>query len=279
MKKMGFHSGFSMLIPFLFLSVMLFGQSATLPSNGICAHRGAMETHPENTISALKEAVRLGAQMIEFDVRMTKDGRLVIMHDATVDRTTNGSGLVSKLAFDKIRILDAGSWKSKKYTGEKVPTLKEVLQIMPKNIWLNIHLKGNKKLGRETAKLVVSENRIHQAVIACEKKSAKGVQQISSEIKICNMERLSTRVEYINETIEKGFRFLQIKSNRDGENILTDIKKLRKKGVQINYFHSEEEGRVKELLDSGVHFILTNNLVNMLDAFEKYNVIEKGIQQ
>lgn len=56
-----------------------------MPEKGICAHRGAMDTHPENTLSAFREAVRLGAHMIEFDVRMTKDKALVILHDALVD--------------------------------------------------------------------------------------------------------------------------------------------------------------------------------------------------
>jgi len=112
-----------------------------LPERGICAHRGAMETHPENTISAFKEAIRLGAHMIEFDVRMTKDGKLVIMHDKSVNRTTNGSGLVSDLTYDEIKKLDAGRWKSEMFKGERIPTLKETLQVMPHNIWLNIHLK------------------------------------------------------------------------------------------------------------------------------------------
>ena len=82
------------------------------------------------------------------------------------------------------------------------------------------------------------------------------------------MERLSTRAEYINGTIENGFAFLQLRSSRDDENILTDLKKLKDNGIRINYFHSEEEGRVKELLDAGVDFILTDKLSKMLQAFE-----------
>lgn len=277
-EKMGFFRDVSILFLVPFLSLSAIGQSealSVLPLQGICAHRGAMQTHPENTVVGFKEAIRLGAQMIEFDVQLTKDNKLIIMHDETVDRTTNGSGFVNELTLSEIRKLDAGSWKSKAFAGEKVPTLKETLQIMPQNIWLNIHLKGNKKLGKETAKMVVSENRMHQAVIAGERKSAKGVRRVSSEIKICNMERLSTRSEYINETITKGFPFLQIKSSRNNENMLSDVKKLKANGIHINYFHSEKKGQVKDLLDAGVDFILTNHLADMLDAFEKYNTSEK----
>jgi glycerophosphoryl diester phosphodiesterase len=242
-----------------------------LPQSGICAHRGANETHPENTLAAFREAIRLGAQMIEFDVQMTKDKKLVIMHDQTVNRTTNGRGFVKNLTLYEIKKLDAGKWKSKEFKNERVPTLKEALDIMPKNIWLNIHLKGDKDLGAATAEAVISANKIHQAVIACEKDAATGVKQVHPNIMICNMERLSSRAEYINETIKNGFTFLQLRSSRDDENILTDLKKLKDNGIRINYFHSEEQTKVKYLLAAGVDFILTDHLANMLNAFSEGN--------
>lgn len=242
-----------------------------LPEKGICAHRGANETHPENTLAAFKEAIRLGAQMIELDVQMTKDNQLVVMHDVNVDRTTNGRGPVKELRLGKIKKLDAGKWKSKEFKKERVPTLKEALAIMPRNIWLNIHLKGDEHLGAATAEAVISANRIHQTVIACEREAAEGIRRINPNIMMCNMERLSTRAEYINETIEKGFTFLQLKSSRDDDNFLTDIKKLKQNGIRINYFHSEEENDVKKLLDAGVDFILTDHLEKMLRAFDEFN--------
>src|SRR4051812_14686979 len=71
------------------------GANYTMPVKGLCAHRGGMDTHPENTIPAFKNAVAQGVQMIEFDIQFSRDSALVIMHDETVDRTTNGSGKVS----------------------------------------------------------------------------------------------------------------------------------------------------------------------------------------
>lgn len=267
----------SLVVLFMY-STLVFSQVTvesheqdSLPEKGICAHRGANETHPENTLVAFEEAIRLGAQMIEFDVQLTKDNQLVIMHDDKVNRTTNGHGYVSNLTLDKIKKFDAGKWKSRKFKGEKVPTLKEALDIMPKNIWLNIHLKGNERLGAATAEAVIAANRIHQAVIACENEAAKGVKSINSSIMMCNMERLATRTDYIDGTIENGFAFLQIKSSRDDKNILTDLKKLKENGIKVNYFHSEEETEVKELLEAGVNFILTDHLVDMLNAFSKTN--------
>lgn len=260
---------FLFLIPFLFFTSEIFGQVETLPSKGICAHRGANATHPENTIAAFKEAIRLGAQMIEFDVQLTKDNKLIIMHDATVDRTTNGTGKVADLTFNEIRQLDAGAWKAKAFTGEKVPTLQEALQIMPKNIWLNVHLKGSKKAGIKTAEIVIAENRILQTVVACGKQANKTIKRLYPGIKVCNMTRLASRTNYINETIKKNSNFIQIKSSRDDKNMVADIKKLKKNGIQINYFHSEKETQVQDLLNAGVDFILTDNLAPMLEAFSK----------
>ena len=95
----------------------------------VIAHRGGRESTPENTLAAIRNAIELGADYVELDIRATKDGRLVIMHDGSVDRTTNGHGSVRDLAFDYIRSLDAGSKFAAKYAGEKVPTFDEALAL------------------------------------------------------------------------------------------------------------------------------------------------------
>ncbi len=91
-------------------------------------HRGTMKFAPENTIAAQDVAIAMGARAIEMDVRMTADGEFVIMHDATVDRTTDGRGLVSRMTLAEIKALDAGSWFSSDYADERVPTLREALR-------------------------------------------------------------------------------------------------------------------------------------------------------
>ncbi len=243
-----------------------------LPERGICAHRGAMETHPENTISAFKEAIRLGAHMIEFDVRMTKDGKLVIMHDKSVNRTTNGSGLVSDLTYDEIKKLDAGRWKSEMFKGERIPTLKETLQVMPHNIWLNIHLKEGYELGKATATVVVSENRIHQGVIACGTEAKNGVLSVSKDMLICNMERQSDRDQYVIETTGKDFKFIQLLKKRDNVHLQQDIYTLKNNNIKINYFYGDTEKEVKYLFEKGVDFVLTNKLSEMMKVAESMGI-------
>lgn len=105
-------------------------------------HRGSKKFAPENTIAAHEAAFALGARAIEFDVRCTKDGHFVLMHDATVNRTTNGFGRVKKMTLDQIRHLDAGSWKGPEFKGEKVPTLREALRNVKGRFVVDIDFKG-----------------------------------------------------------------------------------------------------------------------------------------
>ena len=110
----------------------------------IFAHRGSKGTHPENTLASFKEAVRVGSDGIELDVHLTKDGHLVVIHDETVDRTTNGTGEIRNLTLAEIKELDAGSWVNATFAGEKIPTLEEVLLLLKGlgfNGQLNIELK------------------------------------------------------------------------------------------------------------------------------------------
>lgn len=240
--------------------------AGNMPDRGICAHRGAMDTHPENTLAAFREALCLGAHMIEIDVRLTKDGHLVILHDETVDRTTSGEGKISELTMDEVKDLDAGRWKSDLFAGERIPELNEVLAIMPDNIWLNIHLKGGRKLGEMVARVIVDENLVHQAFLACGSDAASGAKEISRDILICNMERQGDRTAYIDETIRRDCEFIQLLSRRTDRSIEPDITTLKQHHIRINYCCTDDTGDVNILFSQGVDFILTDKLSEMLEA-------------
>ncbi|MGE3974259.1 MAG: glycerophosphodiester phosphodiesterase [Bdellovibrionales bacterium] len=93
----------------------------------VIGHRSNVFYAPENTLPAMQKAIELGADILELDIRETKDGELVVIHDDKVDRTTNGKGKVKDLTLAQIQALDAGSWFSPQFAGEKVPTLQEAL--------------------------------------------------------------------------------------------------------------------------------------------------------
>ena len=94
----------------------------------VVGHRGAMGHAPENTMVSFEKALQLGADMLEFDVRLTKDGQPIIVHDANLDRTSNRSLNVADLTFADIQELDAGSWFDLRFAGEKIPHLKTLLE-------------------------------------------------------------------------------------------------------------------------------------------------------
>ena len=101
----------------------------------ITGHRGAAKLEPENTCLSIQKAIDLGVDQIEIDVHLTRDQHLVVIHDQTVDRTTDGWGAVSDLSLQEIKQLDAGK-------GEKIPTLQEVVDVIQGRVILQIELKG-----------------------------------------------------------------------------------------------------------------------------------------
>ena len=90
------------------------------------AHRGDWRVAPENSLAAFRAAIAQGADGIEMDSELTADGQLVLMHDDTVDRTTNGKGRVAEMTLAEIRKLDAGAWFDSAFRGERIPTLEEL---------------------------------------------------------------------------------------------------------------------------------------------------------
>ena len=97
------------------------------------AHRGASGYAPENTFAAFRRAVAMGAGFIETDLQLSRDARLVAIHDATVNRTTNGQGAVHDMTLAELRRLDAGSWFGSEFAGERIPTIEEVLEFAKKH--------------------------------------------------------------------------------------------------------------------------------------------------
>jgi glycerophosphoryl diester phosphodiesterase len=110
----------------------------------VTAHRGFSGQAPENTPTAFRAAIAAGADMIELDVHLTRDNEVVVIHDDTLERTTNGKGNVAAKTLAELKSLDAGSWFDSRFAGERIPTLAEVLEIARNRILVNIELKKGK---------------------------------------------------------------------------------------------------------------------------------------
>jgi glycerophosphoryl diester phosphodiesterase len=136
---------------FLAVSLGLSAHAQTTPDlakaaanvKHIIGHRGSCADRPENSLASYARAIESGATVMEMDVRMTKDGVLISLHDADVKRTTNGKGLARDLTFAEIRKLDAGSWFDAKYKDERIPTLREILELDKGKIGVMLDLQEN----------------------------------------------------------------------------------------------------------------------------------------
>jgi glycerophosphoryl diester phosphodiesterase len=95
----------------------------------LLAHRGASHFAPENTLASIRKAHQLGAKWIEIDVMLSADGEVMVFHDDTLERTTNGHGKLCEKTCQELKTLDAGSWFAPAYKGETIPTLNEVLRL------------------------------------------------------------------------------------------------------------------------------------------------------
>jgi glycerophosphoryl diester phosphodiesterase len=138
----------------------------------VIAHRGHSTGAPEQTLAAFSAAAALGADMIEADVRRSRDGRLVMLHDATLDRTTNGHGVVADFTFRELRGLDAGGWFSPAFSGELIPSLDELFDLAgDRGVALCLEVKGETPAERSlvahlVAEQVVRRKRLDRDVVA-----------------------------------------------------------------------------------------------------------------
>ena len=243
--------------------------ASALPRRGICAHRGASTSHPENTLAALREAIRLGAHQIELDVYLTTDKQLVVMHDATVDRTTDGKGKIADLTLAQIKQLDAGRWKAPRFAGERVPTLAEAQAVMPENVWLNLHLKGKAELGTAVARQVVHDQRTHQAFVAAGFAAADAARAVCPQLLICNMERQEDYSRYIHETISRRADFIQLFNKLAAP---ADMAKLKAARVRINYCCTNDPAALEQFYAAGVDFPLVDDVAKMIRAAERLGI-------
>lgn len=146
---------------FLLVAVLL--AAITFPAVGgaveIIGHRGASYLAPENTVAAVRLAFEVGADAAEIDVYLSSDGRIVVLHDETTERTTNRDWVVARHTLAELRTLDAGSWKHAKYAGQRLPTLAEILAIVPDGKRLFIEIKCGAEILPELRRVLLATDK------------------------------------------------------------------------------------------------------------------------
>jgi glycerophosphoryl diester phosphodiesterase len=179
----------------------------------IFAHRGSSGTHPENTPAAFAEALRIGVDGIEFDVHLSKDHELIIMHDERVDRTTNGTDAIIDLTLEELKALSAGAFFHQRFTDEQIPTLTETLNLITGNVMLNVHIKAydysREVLTQKVVQELTERQLWHQAFIASDTETIKLAKRLNPSAVLCNLPRQVNPIEYVKFSEELGCGILQ----------------------------------------------------------------------
>ena len=223
------------------------------------AHRGASGNYPENTLLAFQKALEIGVDEVELDLYLTKDDHLIIMHDSTVDRTTDGTGAISELTLAEIKALDAGGVFGEQFRGERVPTWEEALELVQGKVGLNVHLKeGGNPDGhyeRKVAKALSDFHMVEDSILTCSDASVGIFADIDSRIE-CRIFRANrTPEEYIRKSVEMGLRTMQ-----PGRDITTRdfIQKAHAAGRIVHVFYADTPEDMCAYIEIGVDGILTN---------------------
>lgn len=227
----------------------------------IIAHRGASGYAPENTLASIDLALKQNCGAIEVDVQLTKDNYLVICHDWTVDRTSNGKGEIKDLTLTEIKELDAGSWFSKEFAGEKIPTLEEVLEFLPNTVLLNIELKKKstdaRNLEEKVAKVLQKYNRIETTFISSlNHPSLATIQKLNNDIKI-SVAIDGNFINPLNYILKYDW---DVESYHPSLDYLSSdtVRQFHAHGIKVNCWtiNKKEEGEYLETI--GVDGIMTN---------------------
>ena len=243
----------------------------------VVAHRGLSGVCPENTLPAFAAAVALGADEIEFDLWASRDGELVVCHDAQVDRTSNGHGLIRDLTWSEIRALDAGSWHSPDWAGVPFCRLDDVLEHVGGRVVMNIHVKEPGADGlvvRRTRELAAERGLLDDIYLAGEKDVLEWAAKIVPDVARCCLEGYVNGARMVDCALEYGCTRVQFWNPH-----LTpvDIERAHANRIACNLFFGDRPDTPDEavrLCRTGIDAVLTNWANIVLPAIRRLPVSE-----
>lgn len=235
----------------------------------VIAHRGASGHAPENTLAAFRKAVSLGAAFIETDLQLSRDAHFVAIHDDSVNRTTGGQGAVKDLTLAELRTLDAGSWFGSEFTGERIPTLEELLDFSKKHdVVFYLELKPTGTWGGEHALIgaLRESGEIRRAVvISFDSAILESLRKIEPT--------LMTGLLYdghierpIERAVEIGARQLAVRGDLVTPALLAEA---RKKDLQVVCWTVNHPAHMRLLMDAGVDGIMSDYPDRLVAAQKK----------
>lgn len=235
-----------------------FDKIAVFHETNITAHRGGALLAPENTLAAFDKAISNRVDYIELDVRQTRDGEIVIMHDANAKRTTGVDRYISDMTLDEVKRLDAGSFFSKEYAGEQVPTLQEVLELTKGKVKLNIEIKTSLN-DSDIAGKVVKIIQEYEAQEDCEITSfdyntLKKIKEYDENIKTGYILSVAYGTFYDTDEVD----FFSMNASFLSKRLIDAI---HKSGKEVYALTVNNEISIKNLSNKGVDNIITDEYV------------------
>ena len=226
-------------------------------------HRGASHYAPENTLPAFRLAAEMGADGVELDAQLTKDGRIVVIHEVELSHTTNGSGLVTDRTLAELRDLDAGASFSAEFAGTPIPTLEEVFASLGPVLLFNIELKvwtyNDHGLAAEVIRLIEDFNMQDRVILSSFNPFAlKRAYQVNPKIKRGFLWRPKLPFFFIRR---KWLRFLAHEDmyHPDWESVTPAlIEKEHRRGHLLNTWTCDDPAEMRRLIKMGVDSIMTN---------------------
>lgn len=234
-------------------------------------HRGSSELYPENTMLAFRKAVEEGANGVEMDVRMSVDGELVIMHNRTVDKTTNGTGEVHLLTYRYLSGLDAGAWKGAQFAGRedtRIPRLADVLdEFNGEPVFLILQMYVSEEDALKVYEIVRKKEMVQQTVFF----GGKGLYLIKSRDpeSYCHNDGMpdwATYVGQLDRAIEERLDAVSVHAASPYMDKMAEHIHSHGKAVHCSYLSDDYAVKTIRLIDMGVDFILGDNCAAMMEV-------------
>jgi glycerophosphoryl diester phosphodiesterase len=232
----------------------------------VVAHRGLSAHRPENTLAAVRAAIAVGADVVEVDVTLTVDGHVVVIHDETVDRTTNAAGPVSEYTLAELQRLDAGSWFSPEWANERIPTLAQVLDTTNGKILLNIEIKseavGSRVEGGIVEKVVrlVNDRGMTDQVVVSSFEPRALVQTRAVDPHIVTASLFNKNIHHGMDPVDvvdaAGSKALVMSRKRITARI---VERCRTLGIPVGVYTVNEERLMRRMIRMQVHALFTDD--------------------
>ncbi len=254
-----------------FVSSVWIGLTLPLSAVQIVAHRGASYDAPENTLAAHRLALVQGADRVETDVHLTGDGKLIVIHDLTTERTAGRSGKVTAMTQDALRRLDAGRWKSPAFAGERLPLLEEQLALIRPGRGMLVELKSGPEIVPEFARVVRASGvaTADLTVISFDRETLRAVRQLMPEYRTLLVVGFKPLAERKAETpppptlesliaMATALGFTGLDLQYTWPLTADDMARLTAAGLEVHVWTIDDPGVAKRWMKLGIASITTN---------------------